>query len=100
MALEYENRKLAAGSMGGTGTEVWGSGGLGAQTGVGLYTITLDQPIDATENSFQVKVRGATPGFATVEQTSDAVKTVHTFDTAGNAANMDFDWEVVQAPSS
>ena len=101
MALEYSNVCLAAGSVvGATGAENWASGAVAARTAKGTYTLTMDQPIDATECAVLVTGRGATAAIFTVTQTSDGVKTVTAFDAAGAALDADFDFLVVQAPSS
>jgi len=58
-----------------------------ARTGEGVFTLTLDQPVnelDATECVCFVNCE--TSGFAAVSNTSDAVKTVRTF-SAGAALN-------------
>ncbi len=101
MALEYPNRKYAAGSVAANGSEVWGKNATPAITGTGVVTLTLEGGgLDATECTVEITIRGTTPGYVTVDQTSDTVKTVHLFDTTGNAANLAFDYEIVQAPAS
>ncbi len=101
MALEYPNRKMGAGSVAANGSEVWGRGATPASVSTGVVTLTLGGGgLDATECSIAITIRGTTAGYVTVDQTSDTVKTVHLFDTTGNAANLAFDYEIVQAPAS
>ena len=100
MALEHPNKILAAGSVDAAGAEVWAAGAVCARTGLGTYTLTMDQPIDATECAVLVTGRGATAAIFTVTQTSDGVKTVTAFNDLGAAADFAFDFAIVQAPSS
>lgn len=99
MAQEFANRVQAMGSVNGTtGAKVSGAGATSAQTAKGVYTLTLDQPADSTQSTAKATARGTTALLAVVEQTSDSIKTVRTFDAAGNAANSDFDYLIMRMP--
>lgn len=99
MSIEIPNALLAFGSVkGADGTEVSGAGATPARSAKGVYTLTLDQPVDSTECAVLVTARGATTGYAGVAQTSDAVKTVSMLDAAGAAQDTDFDYLVLRAP--
>ncbi len=101
MALEYSNVVYAAGSVNANGSEVWGVGATPANGGAGITTLTLEGGgLDLTECSVIITIRGTTPGYVTVDQTSDTVKTVHTFNTSAASTNLAFDYEIVQAPQS
>lgn len=68
----------------------------------GTYELTLDQPIDLTEQMFSLVVSGQTAtadATATVENVSDSVKTVRTF-VAGTLSNaVNFYLTVMQKPN-
>ena len=75
---------------GATGVATMAKGCATATTGAGVYTITLDKLLDATERNAQVTCRGGAFICRTVD-TSDTVITVNTYDDTGAAANCDFD---------
>lgn len=87
------------GSLGAGAVAFGQRGGVVARTGAGVYTITLDQPMDATECAVIVTVgvgaAAATDVHARVVHTSDTVKTV-TLETlvAGADTDADFCWAV------
>jgi len=100
MSINIPNALQAFGSVNGTtGLAVAGAGFVAAG-GAGVYTITLDQAVDATECAILVTGRGpaaAADGTFTVTQTSDTVKTVN-YTEAGVAAAADFDFLVLRCP--
>ena len=101
MSQNYPSIINALGAVtGATGTAIWGAGAVSARGAKGVYTLTLDEGCDAAACACLVTVRGATEGYATVEQTSDTVKTVNTFDNAGAAEDVDFDYLILRAPLS
>jgi hypothetical protein len=101
MAIIIPNSFNSYGSVaGGTGTAVSGAGFVSARTGAGVYTLTLDEPVDSTECAILVSRRGAAAGADetfSVEHTSDTVKTV-TCTAAGVATDSDFDFAVLRCP--
>jgi hypothetical protein len=101
MAIEISNKLVAAGSVNGaTGGMVSGAGAQSAQSGVGTYLLTLESGgLDTAEYACIASMRGNGPGSVAVEHTSDVVKTVYTFDAAGNAANRGFDFAVFAMPN-
>lgn len=97
MSINIPNALLAFGSVSAAGVKVSGAGFTSAQSGVGIYTLTPDQEVDATQCALLVTAR--TAGLiATAEQTSDSVKTVNMFDDAGAAADGAFDFLLLRAP--
>jgi hypothetical protein len=78
-----------------------------ARTGAGVYTLTFPGGsandrggVDAGECVCLATLRFAgAQSEITVEQTSDTVKTVRTFDSAGQAADRDFDFVIMKAQS-
>lgn len=94
MSIQLAELLQAFGSCGPAGEEVFDVGGESARTGVGVYTITLEQACAATECSVQVTPRSATFGQATVEHTSATVKTVRLWDDLGVALDCGFDYKV------
>ena len=67
-------------------------GGTVADTGVGSFDIALsDGGIDATQCIIQATLREATEGTVKVQQFSDVVIQVTTFDVADAAADLDSD---------
>ncbi len=100
MPLQYPSFNNSAGAVtGATGVAIWIAGAAAARTAKGIYTLTLDDPKDATECSVLVTARGAVVAFAGVVQTSDSVKTVNMVDAAGAAVDSDFDFVIHQAPN-
>ena len=91
---------IAAGAVNGNGSEIWGAGALAANVAAGITSLTLPQGVDSAEISCQVTIRGVTAGMVTVEQTSDTVKKVHTFNTSGTSTNLDFDYLFFQRPNT
>jgi hypothetical protein len=65
-----------------------------AHAAAGVYQITLDTQVDSSEAFIFVTPRSATPRMASVEHTSDLVKTVHLADDAGAAVDDAFDFAV------
>lgn len=63
------------------------------RNGAGDYTLTLGSEIDATTRHSSLTVRGATDGKAVLEPAGEADGTVNvkTFNTAGAAADVDFE---------
>jgi len=105
MSINIPNVVQALGSVvGATGAALGGAGfvsagGTGGGT-PGIYTLTLDQAVDASECAILVSRRGAAAaadGTFGVAHTSDTVKTV-TYTQAGVAADVDFDFCVLRAP--
>jgi len=81
---------------GATGVATAARGCATARTGAGVYTVTLDQPVDANESILLPNTTDGTGDFAVqAEHTSDTVKTVRTF-TAGAAADHDFSLAVLK----
>lgn len=100
MSQNYPSVINALGSVvGGTGVANFSAGAASARTATGIYTLTLDEPSDALACACLVTARGTT-AFARVDQTSDTVKTVRTFDAAGAALDSDFDFLILRAPLS
>lgn len=68
-----------------------------ADGGVGIYTITLDKEIDAAECVLIATPRQGVDHTAVVVDTSDAVKTVRTYDgAAGAAADTEFSFVCIR----
>lgn len=65
-----------------------------AHAGAGVYAVTLEQPIDATESFAIATARDATPHICSYVHTSDTVKTVYVVTNAGVAADIAFDFVV------
>lgn len=99
MSLIYESLRAAMGRWF-NGAESFGFGAIVAQTGPGVYTITLDSPLSSTECVGKVQMEDA--GIAKFVHTSTTVKTVTTFLAAdlGNAANANWEYEIAQAPNA
>ncbi len=57
-----------------TGVAFFARGCVTGRTGAGIYTCTLDRPMDANECIITVTVEGA--GFAELVHTSDTIKTI------------------------
>jgi hypothetical protein len=87
---------IAAGSVAADGTAVVCRGAAPAKTGAGVYTLTLDEAIDALECVVHVTPRTTADIVPSVVQTSDSVKTVNmrTVAAAPAAADCAFDFEV------
>lgn len=102
MSLNYPSINHAAGSVvGASGAAVWTAGGVAtARSAKGVYTLTLDAPIDATQCAVLITARGAVTSEWSVTQTSDTVKTVSALDNAGAAQDVDFDFHILAAPLS
>jgi len=91
---------VAAGAIVAANTSTRGC--TAARTGEGVFTLTLDQPvneIDAAECVLFANVE--TSGFAIVSNTSDAVKTVRTFsmlatDASATAADRSFSFLIAR----
>lgn len=82
---------LAAGKVtGATGASSTLFGAVPARTGAGVYTITMDQQVDSAFCCAIATLVGGDGGRITITHTSDAVKTVNTFNAAGAAADVDF----------
>lgn len=99
MAIEQKNIVHVAGSVAGaTGARVSGSGFTSARTGAGCWTITLEREADATECQVIVTRRGtALRTHWSVEQTSDAVKSIACLNAAGAPLDSDFDFAVLKS---
>ena len=86
MAIETKNVIHAAGTVNGAdGARRSGSGYVPARTGVGVYTLTLDQPINAGECQI-VTSRGSpigVPYSISHSNTTDSLKTIVIVDGAG-----------------
>ena len=85
----------------GTGSDLFAAGGRITTAGAGVYTLTLDQPLDANEGGVLVTPVGAAPAADlswAVEDTSDTVKTIHAT-AAGVATDSDFLWVAVKGPN-
>lgn len=106
MSISIPNTFSAYGSVGGaSGAKVSGAGFsvVGGTAGgtPGIYAITLEQPVDATQCAILVSRRGAAAAADetfSVAHTSDTVKTV-TCTAAGVATDRDFDFAVLRAPA-
>jgi len=100
MAQEYPNLVNCLGSvLGATGATVSGSGFVSARSAKGVYTLTLDQPVNASQCSAMATVRAGavTNSEVVIGHTSDTVKTVLTAD-AGVAADHNFDFVIFRSP--
>lgn len=96
MASKILSDVVAAGSVAADGSVVVCRGAVPAKTGAGVYTLTLDEAIDAIECVVTVTPR-TTPDIApSVVQTSDTVKTVNMRTIAAGpvAADCAFDFKV------
>lgn len=72
------------------GALVAGRGVTPARTGAGVYTLTLDRPLDVNEGMLLFEIRtAAIDEPIRVVHTSDTVKTVSSFD-GGAATDCDF----------
>jgi hypothetical protein len=100
MSIQIPNSFLAYGSVvGASGAKASGAGYTSARTGPGVYEVTLDQPADATESTCLVSLRGSVGGRIAADVASDSVRTVRTFDAAGAAADLNFDFAVLASPA-
>lgn len=61
------------------------------RTSAGLYVVTSAQAIPSANCQSIATILGAATGTITVTHTSDTVKTIATFNSAGAAADLDFD---------
>lgn len=86
----------AAGKMTGAGVLVFQRGCVLARTGAGVYTITLDKEIDAAECTILATPNVAGDAAIGVVDTSDAVKTLNAFNTAGAATDTDFSFVILR----
>lgn len=99
MSDNYPNINHAHGAVtGATGAKISGTNFTSVRNAKGDYSLTLDVPVDATACSIATSIRGATTGFSRVVHTSDQVKQVLTFDVAGAAADLDFDFDIKRDP--
>ena len=99
MAIITPGTFSAFGSVNGTtGAKVAGAGFVPGKSATGVYTLTLDGQVDAAECACTATARG-TAAFCRVDQTSDGVKTVRTYDAAGAAVDSDFDFVVLHSPA-
>lgn len=98
MSIEIPNALLAFGSVSAAGAKVSGAGFTPATTGKGIYTLTLDEPVDSTECAVLATARDAAARICKVAQTSDTVKTVTVVDAANAVQNTAFDFLVLRAP--
>jgi hypothetical protein len=96
MSIQLAELTQAMGSCGPAGEEVFDVGAESSRTGVGVYLITLEAALAASENCVQVTPRGAACAIPVVEQTSPTVKTVRLFDAAGVALDSGFDYLVLR----
>lgn len=81
---------------GATGNRLAGMGFVSARTGAGVYTITLDQPVDATQSIVLVTVEGAGARCATMSAETDSVKTISIFTTVPAAQDNTFSFAIYQ----
>ena len=65
-----------------------GCGSLG-RTGLGVYTLKLDVPLDPANSTVESSVTGGTGGTVQVVDTDDTTKTLNIFDKTGAAADLD-----------
>jgi hypothetical protein len=89
---DYDKNYLALAayaSIAGDGTSPNAQGCVIARTGAGVYTCTLDADsgITDTQSFTSAQVKGAAFAVATVEETSNLVKTIRTFNQAGAATD-------------
>lgn len=98
MAVELKNVVHAAGSVaGGTGARVSGNGFSSVRFGAGVYDLTLERGINESECQIICTRRGtALRTYFAISQTSDTVKRVSVFDSAGAALDSDFDFAVTR----
>ncbi len=85
----------AASVVAGTGAATVARGCVTARTGAGVYTVTLDQALDAADGVCMATVRGANPVALQVVHTSDTVKTVNGLALAAGQAATDADFDFV-----
>lgn len=101
MSVIIPNTFNSYGSVASGGAKVSGAGFVSASSGAGVYQLTLDEAVDATECSILVTFRGAALAAdlsVSVEHTSDSVKTVH-ITAAGVATAQAFDFAVLRCPA-
>lgn len=97
MTITKDNIIHAAGSVdGATGNRVSGGQTVSpARTAPGVYELTLEDPLDATEGACHITLRGVGPTNSySMEWTSDEKITVKTF-AAGLAADIGFDYTIL-----
>lgn len=91
---------LATGNVSSVGVAGSCRGATPAKTGTGVYTLTLDQALDATEGLLVVTPVGLADVRIAIAHTSDTVKTISTFSGAvGTAADSAFSFVAVQYAS-
>jgi hypothetical protein len=97
MSIQNPDRDWATGKYN-VNAVVYQVGGRIARTGPGVYTLTLDSDLDATEGS--VLIQSMTAGLISyVADTSDTVKTITFTAAAGGAAtDAQFAWHVLRKP--
>lgn len=99
MGQQYPNVVHAMAAVtGATGVAIYNFGATPARSAKGVYTMTLDVQVDATQANCQATPRGATTAELAVAHTSDTVKTVAAIDNAGAAVDVDFDFIVFRTP--
>ena len=100
MGLFTGNNIAAQGRWAGADTAK-SQGGKVAQTGTGVYTITLEQGLNANECVPLITVQDATVAVSpSVVHTSATVKTVTLRDSTNAAINSNFGWGVWQLPAT
>lgn len=65
-----------------------------ARTGAGVYTLTLVDGLPQSECQVSATLQGGSAGEISVTHTSDTVKTIEVFDSAGVAADQSFSFEI------
>jgi len=101
MAVEIPNSLNCLGAVKGSdGTKLSGAGFSPNRFAKGVYTLTLDQPVDGSQCSANATLRGGSAGMIELEHTSASVKTVKTFDNTGAAADSNFDFQILNCPNS
>lgn len=85
--------EAAASVVGATGAATVARGCVTARTGAGVYTITLDRALDASECLVACSVRGAANVALKVVHTDDLIKTVSSVALAAGQAATDSDFD-------
>jgi len=85
-----DNNFIAAMVMVAAGPAARQRGGVGVRTGVGVYTLTTDVPINVNDCVVSSTPQSVAGIHLSVDHTSDTVKTFRTFDAAGLAADAAF----------
>jgi len=80
--------------VGATGVGTVADGCATARTGAGVYTVTLDTPVAASDAIMLATLTSGIAGMVTIAHTSASVKTVSTWSAAGAAADRDFDFAI------